>query len=387
MKKVFKHKNNLIPKMAEEYIDNFNYYKFRQNNFRILLISVFLTIEQLFYGLFISPEERLLPNIFIITAFTMFIYVLISLYFHLKKPDKIILLHKIYEISIAFVGITIVLIRVALMPVDLFRIPAVFIAVIYGIAVIFYYSYKQSFLIYFYGAAGLILFLPIFKPELQLSNYIADTIPIIFFAWITSMVIYQKFTKEFINSNKIKNKNKNLKEKNEQIKIINDKLKNLSYIDQLTKAYNRRKINQVLSRVFIEAKRYKKSFSVIILDLDHFKKINDKYGHQTGDKVLKGFSDLLKENIREVDIFGRWGGEEFLIICPETGLDSAIDLAQRLRATIEKNIFIDGETLTASFGVAAYFEGDNIKNIIKRADDSLYSAKEKGRNRVESQVN
>jgi len=119
------------------------------------------------------------------------------------------------------------------------------------------------------------------------------------------------------------------------------------------------------------------------MDLDYFKKVNDNFGHSAGDEVLKKIGSLLKENIRDVDSCGRWGGEEFLIVCPETNLNDSINLARRLKNIIFHTSFLQEMTLTGSFGVASYNSGDDIKEIIKKADDSLYRAKENGRNRVE----
>ena len=312
----------------------------------------------------------------------MFIYFIISLYLHFNKPDEITILHKLYEISIGTCGLLIAILRIVFINHSIFRLPTIYIAVIYGMAVIFYYSYKQSFLIYFFGAVILVTVLPIYKPSLQESNYIADTISNSFIAWIASMAIYQKFVKEFINNKTIENKNKKLKEKNKQINKINNKLKERSIKDTLTGVYNRGKIEDVLNNVYEKVQKNNKNFSIILLDLDNFKKINDRYGHPIGDKILKKICHLLNNNIRELDTLGRWGGEEFLIVCSKTNLKSAINLAQRLRKLIVKTDFPYVNKVTSSFGVASYSKGENLKSIIKNADDNLYKAKENGRNTV-----
>ena len=120
----------------------------------------------------------------------------------------------------------------------------------------------------------------------------------------------------------------------------------------------------------------------MIFDLDHFKSINDRFGHNEGDAVLAGVSALMKEGIRESEIAGRWGGEEFLIILPETTLDCALPVADRLRSSIESHRFSIPERVTISVGVAAFHPGDTPHQIIQRADAALYSAKESGRNCV-----
>jgi diguanylate cyclase (GGDEF)-like protein len=162
----------------------------------------------------------------------------------------------------------------------------------------------------------------------------------------------------------------------------NSKLRFLAHNDQLTGISNRHHLNNVLEREYERYQRYNSTFSFMIFDIDHFKNINDNYGHDIGDRILKELSDLVKNNIRRTDYFGRWGGEEFVIIAAESKLQEAEKLAQKLRREIEKYNFIKDENITASFGVAEIKE-ESIDQLIKRADDALYRAKENGRNRVE----
>lgn len=163
----------------------------------------------------------------------------------------------------------------------------------------------------------------------------------------------------------------------------NKELELLSVTDALTGIYNRTKINKTLEYEYKIAKRYKTPFGVIIVDIDHFKEINDNYGHSVGDDVLKKFANLLKSYIRGTDILGRWGGEEFVIVCPQADLDSLYIAAENLRSRVEKFSFEkELRTVTASFGVACYKEGRDVATILKEADAALYRAKNSGRNRV-----
>jgi len=139
---------------------------------------------------------------------------------------------------------------------------------------------------------------------------------------------------------------------------------------------------------FQEARRYGRTFSLLLFDIDHFKKFNDAHGHQTGDLVLQQFARLLQENTRKPDICCRYGGEEMAVILPETGLAKASILAKKLRVKIRKNAFsgTDAEQLrvTASIGVAQYNEGfSGPGDMIQTVDKALYTAKELGRNRVQ----
>ena len=122
----------------------------------------------------------------------------------------------------------------------------------------------------------------------------------------------------------------------------------------------------------------------MLLDSDYFKSINDTYGHQTGDKVLKEIAVLMGSKIRRTDVAGRWGGEEFMIVCPHTEAEGAAATAENLRRAIENCIFPDVRSVTASFGVAVVHKNDDPDSLMKRVDDALYEAKRSGRNRVVS---
>lgn len=164
------------------------------------------------------------------------------------------------------------------------------------------------------------------------------------------------------------------------------KLEELATIDGLTGLYNRRHFNELATGQITQAQRYGQPLSLIMFDVDHFKSVNDQYGHDVGDMVLRELSRLAGETIREVDFNGRLGGEEFAICLPGTGLDGALELAERLRQRIaESRVEYPGGGLgvTISLGVAEVTDGDSLETILKRADEALYRAKESGRNRVE----
>lgn len=159
----------------------------------------------------------------------------------------------------------------------------------------------------------------------------------------------------------------------------NHKLEVESRTDGLTKIANRRYFNEQLSQFLSVAKRYHLPLSVIMLDVDHFKKFNDEFGHKAGDQVLQHVGVVLREICRESDLPARYGGEEFVILCPETNSSGAMELAQRLRQKIS-DIELPYRKVTASFGVASM--GDSPETLVERADAALYASKEAGRNRV-----
>ncbi|QER41517.1 diguanylate cyclase [Thermodesulfobacterium sp. TA1] len=159
---------------------------------------------------------------------------------------------------------------------------------------------------------------------------------------------------------------------------------NLSIIDPLTRVYNRRyEIHRLKQEILKRQAKKDYQFSLILIDLDDFKQINDIYGHTEGDRVLKEFAELIKQRIRNQDVFGRWGGEEFLLLCPETPLEGAKTLAEILRQLIANHTFGENKLkITASFGVTSYNEGDDLETILNRLDKALYQGKIKGKNCV-----
>ena len=161
-----------------------------------------------------------------------------------------------------------------------------------------------------------------------------------------------------------------------------EELEHIAITDGLTQLYNRTKMDMELQKLEGIYKRYGRVFSVIMIDIDYFKSVNDTFGHQVGDSVLKQFAKILKENIRNTDFIGRWGGEEFLIVCPETSEENATTLALNLRKQIEETLFEKVGHKTMSVGVAQIKDEIDLDNLISNADNAMYFAKENGRNKV-----
>lgn len=153
--------------------------------------------------------------------------------------------------------------------------------------------------------------------------------------------------------------------------------------DNLTEIYNRHKLNDLLQSHFSPLMQHEvQHFAFILFDIDHFKKINDTYGHLTGDQVLKQLTSIIKKNIREDDIFIRWGGDEFLLVIDNITADKAVKIAEHLCHSVEQNIFDKVGQLTCSFGVTLYRDIDTLNQMIRRVDQAMYHAKNSGRNQV-----
>ena len=160
--------------------------------------------------------------------------------------------------------------------------------------------------------------------------------------------------------------------------------KKLSLVDPLTNLYNRRHIGLNIQKLISEYKRSGNTFSMIMIDIDFFKKVNDKYGHNKGDEVLKGISKFIVSNVRNNDIIGRWGGEEFIILCPNNSIKDSYIIAEKLRNGIEKLYFQNEIKITASFGISEYkdFMSSDQDILINRVDEALYNSKKNGRNQI-----
>lgn len=169
---------------------------------------------------------------------------------------------------------------------------------------------------------------------------------------------------------------------------ITDKkqVEKLSITDSLTGLNNRLRLDDVLADEFKRVARYSLQLSFIICDIDFFKEVNDNYGHLIGDEVLISIAKILRLHCRDVDVVGRWGGEEFLIICRETNIDGAMIVAEKLRALIEDHVFPQVGHKTASFGVTAVMPKETVGEALQRADQALYQAKDSGRNKVVCQL-
>ena len=169
----------------------------------------------------------------------------------------------------------------------------------------------------------------------------------------------------------------------EMLRKANFELEKSACTDQLTGVWNRRFFLNTAEVEIKRARRYKHSMSLLLLDIDHFKSVNDRYGHQVGDEVLVDLTTVLKAGIRDTDLLTRWGGEEFIVLALQMGTNGAAQLAERLRVLIGTHNFNIDDMVTVSIGIAEFNYKDNLDAWIKKADDALYMAKKSGRNRVE----
>lgn len=178
-------------------------------------------------------------------------------------------------------------------------------------------------------------------------------------------------------------KAKELERRNAELQAKIAEIEHISNTDPLTQIANRKKFEAELVREKARADRYQHPLSLAIFDIDHFKAVNDTHGHHVGDEVLKSLAQLVADNIRDLDFFARWGGEEFVLIFPSISLEGACECTEKLRSLISQVEMAPGISITCSFGVTEYQAGDSIEKLFTWIDNALYMAKNTGRNRVE----
>lgn len=184
------------------------------------------------------------------------------------------------------------------------------------------------------------------------------------------------------NINHVKQMQNQLAEAHAALMFKHKELEHLASTDPLTQVYNRGKLGRIFDKELRHLQCGGETFSIISVDIDHFKRVNDTFGHAAGDKVLIAVARCMKNSLRSTDYLGRWGGEEFLILCPDTSSANALMLAERIRGAVAAESYCTGEQHTVSIGVATWRNGDTLDSLLGRSDVALYRAKGAGRNQV-----
>lgn len=169
----------------------------------------------------------------------------------------------------------------------------------------------------------------------------------------------------------------------DELRRVNAILESQATTDSLTGIFNRRKFLELTQIAILEAKRYGMPLALILFDIDYFKRVNDVFGHEAGDGVLQGLAGIVSGMIRQTDIFGRLGGEEFVILLHNNDIISGCDVAEKIRSRLNQHNFVPAGNVSCSFGVTGFHPDDTLETFMKRADEAMYAAKQGGRNRVE----
>jgi diguanylate cyclase (GGDEF)-like protein len=205
--------------------------------------------------------------------------------------------------------------------------------------------------------------------------------------YITKPIDFAELKARLVSMLRIKRLQEELEERERQLLEANERLRHMSQTDALTGLDNRRHLEERLREMFEHAARLEEPFACVMCDIDRFKSVNDEYGHQAGDAVLKQFARILRREAREIDRVGRYGGEEFVLLLPGTVLQAGVTFAERVRKQVEEHTFtFDGTSIrrTASFGISVWPHPliAHCDQLMRAADDAMYVAKESGRNRV-----
>lgn len=336
-------------------------------NYRNKLLTQYIYLG-LFFSIFLSPFYYYIDNYALAITLNIFTVMIFFLYLFRLKTDKYTLKSRGFILAITILFISGFINGNQ-------EINSTFFLLLYPIASFSIRGIKEGIIWTF-----TLLFILI-NIYIQMSS-LYNIYSFLFFCIAYFMVSYLLYWYRHYEL-KIFTKIFQVNELKEELEEKNKELKRIAVTDKLTNIYNRVKLDTVLEEEINRAQRFGHGFSLIIIDIDYFKEVNDNYGHQVGDIILVEIANILKYYIRNTDTLGRWGGEEFLIICPETKEDEVIKLANNLRKIVQENNFTTVGSKTASFGVTSYIKGDDTSSILKRADDALYKAKTTGRNKVE----
>lgn len=321
----------------------------------------------LLYWLFIIPDYFIIKNtetfVSIVINRTVFLLSTIILYFALKKAKN-------YTRLTYWITIYEVLAVVLFMLIYSHYEAPNFLIQAFGVMIIILgisqvpNKWINMFAAYLAISISFVILSPSYIRDLKVSEYFAGIVYIFLVLIITSMA---SFKSNYYNRKQY---------------IYSEELLLLSNTDPLTGIFNRAKFNEELENLIDYSKRYMTPFSFVIFDFDNFKDINDTFGHLTGDEVIKDTVDIIRGSIRNTDVFARWGGEEFVLLLPNTSREQSIELTERLKLLITNHTFGRAGDITCSFGLATFDEDDSADTLMTRADRFLYAAKREGKNRI-----
>lgn len=346
----------------------------KHNNKTMFTIAIFLLVEQMLYGLLFTEPGTLISHVHLWTVLGCFYYsvALGWMYWSSKHEGKTALWKELIQFSFIGFGFAVAIFRAVYISSLDFSVPVIFIAVLYGSAFLFYYPPIWTSLLYGGTFLTFILLNNHVNNGVLYPTFVEDILMNSILAWIGSFLAHYRFLKQVNSFVQIEEQNKALIQ--------------LSEIDALTQINNRRALDRELDGLHRKAQEKSGTYAMIIADIDHFKKVNDKYGHIIGDEVLVETVSRFKRIIGDKHIIGRWGGEEFMVILNGTSLEEACEMAELIRKEIQQQPFANGCHMTCSFGVSAYKRGVTSEDVVRKTDKALYFSKENGRNQVNVEV-
>ena len=331
------------------------------------LITVILVIYQM------NPDQRgIHENVHVIETLLrapVLLLALFTLFVHYTKKPKVDpgLLLRVIALSVMGLSLSLFVVHATYSPDTLYQMSNVLMLGFFGVSILSVRGLEQWWMLFVIPLTLFFAALAIMGLEFkQLIPFLFDPLVMIFLGMVASGSLSQLRRSEF---------------------LTRQQLKSLASTDQLTGLLNRHAVHTSLEQLVARYARHGHPFSLILGDLDKFKRVNDNYGHNVGDEVLIETAIRLQDHVRAGDIVCRWGGEELLVVLPDTELNSALAVAEKLRCAVgEAPIAAGGHNIeqTISFGATCYYNGEHIDATIMRADSALYLAKQGGRNRVVS---
>ncbi|HHU16698.1 MAG: GGDEF domain-containing protein [Anaerovoracaceae bacterium] len=365
---------NFLAEMPNEYKREFFNTISRENFIRMLIIAVLLAVIEPFIALVLQTPETIDFYISLGIALSAIVFLPV-LYFHRKNVER---LPMIYLAIIQLLFLIVILMWGIILSLHeqshLASSSAYFLAVFTIAAFITMPPYISLCLLFLFNIIFLILLPQYQQDPMLLMTLKINTLSMTLIAWILNQMISRDKVKSFINE-------KLINAKNIELKKINEELKELTTRDSMTGLLNHNSIMKCLKDETERAKRINYPLSGAIFDLDDFKQINDNYGHKIGDEVLIGVARILTEQCRSTDIVGRYGGDEFFIIMPDTNVINATVLLERIKSRIREETFINGIKISVSYGVSELI-GDSEHELFNSSDAMLYKAKKKGKNQI-----
>lgn len=357
------------------------------------LVSSFVSLACIIVFAFFTDTASILQSIWrnwiiichLISVTINAVFALISFIVKNKKSVSSPLMRIVPYFSIVFY----LVLAIGIVTIDQLVTPSITPFLILCILIALFYLLKPLASIIIFLSAYLIYYFSIewtqFDHSVLMSNRVNGMAAV--GIGISLSIILWKFNKKnFLQRKLIENQNRELEQKKAELEVLNAKLSLLASSDSLTGLLNRREFEKVVQYEILNMRRFGNSACLLMADIDHFKRTNDRYGHPAGDEVLRQFSAILQSEVREVDLTARVGGEEFALMLPNTPAQDGLMVAERIRTAVEScNFMVDGKPIrmTASFGVAELLHtGENpLLSCYQKADKALYMAKNKGRNR------
>lgn len=356
---------SLITRIPHDSKDAFLMEIYNENLLRAIFAAIIVIVSETVLVIFLRDKIFCTDLIvYCIIAFNVLFFPVLCIVYK-KNNASGTFLKKTVSLSYIF-GLLLLYCALAVLPQDRLASINTYIMAIFGIAAFMYIQPVESFILFFSVYMGFFVVLPFYQRDgdivtiLRLNALIMNV-----FAWILSRLVFRMKVLSFTDKKIIEQKNT----------ILNE----MVIRDPMTSLLNHENAFKKLSEEIRKANRIGYPLSIAMVDIDNFKHINDRYGHQAGDEVIVHVANLLVESCRNTDIICRYGGEEYMLILPDTATEEAKHLAERIRMRVETAEFINGVCVTVSGGISQY-RGESIKELIYRADQQLYKAKYNGKN-------